>query len=50
VEGLKTGDTAKIAQEFASCNELHDEIEISGILGEAFELDLHGKRSTMKGW
>lgn len=50
VEGLKAGDAAEVAQEFASCNELHDEIEISGILGEAFELDLHGKRTTMKGW
>ena len=48
--GLQPRYTSEVAQQFASRDELHDEIEVAGVLTEPFEVDL-GERegATMKG-
>lgn len=50
VVGLDPADAAQVAEQLASCHEFHDEVEVTGVLGEALELYLSVLAVTTKGW
>lgn len=41
---------AEMGEELSSWHELHEHVEISGILGEPVEIDLSKMKCTTKGW
>jgi hypothetical protein len=47
---LQTSNAAQVAQQLASGDELHHEVEIAGVLAEALHMDLGYGHDTMKGW
>lgn len=47
---LDAADAAQIAEQLSARNELHDKVEVTGILRESFKLNLGLSLVTMKGW
>lgn len=48
--GLEHALFPEMREEFSSGDVLHEDVEIAGVLGEALEVDLNKKDTTMKGW